>query len=444
MRIFATAAVAVAALFIVYIAATSVTCARGANLAATSILNGNESGFKDGYSMLSKCKKFAPVVEDLPKILGNNTYIVLLQNNWEIRPTGGFMGSYAVVKFQNNVLKDIQVQDIYIPDGQLPGHVNPPKPILQAFKTGFWKLRDANFDPDFQKSASDTAWFFEKGGVKDFDGIIALNFSTIRKILQITGPIELPDHNETLTADNFYEKAQSQAQVGFFPGSKNKFNFLSEASDVLINSLKSLSVLQKAKVAKLLFNNINSGEIMLWAKNADLNKIFLDNNWGGALKFPNQDFIYIVDTNLSANKSDCCVERSAQMKISQNTHELKIKYKNNSTASISNPPENWGGDYKNFIRIILPISAQIEKVVSGGSELEKTESEEDRPYELSEDKYYTLADKVDYKELSFWSFINANSESEVNVVYSTDKFGGEIYIKKQPGIEEFPFDLKVE
>ena len=128
-------------------------CAFGLKQAGEAVLTGNASLFSDGYKRAYSCRDLILYYDQAPKVLGNNTFIVLLQNNWELRPSGGFMGSYALVQFENNVLKDISVQDIYVPDGQIQGHVNPPKPVLQAFQQGFWRLRDANWDPDFQKSA---------------------------------------------------------------------------------------------------------------------------------------------------------------------------------------------------------------------------------------------------------------------------------------------------
>ncbi len=88
------------------------------------------------------------------------------------------MGSYAKLIFLNGGLKDFIVQDIYVPDGQILGHVDPSWPIQTAFKHGFWKLRDSNWDPDFPTASKQIQWFFEKGGEKPVDGLIAINLST--------------------------------------------------------------------------------------------------------------------------------------------------------------------------------------------------------------------------------------------------------------------------
>ena len=68
----------------------------------------------------------------LPQVLGvkeKKSYLFLLQNNMELRATGGFIGSYALAIFENGRLLDFQVEDVYTADGQLKGHVEPPEPI---------------------------------------------------------------------------------------------------------------------------------------------------------------------------------------------------------------------------------------------------------------------------------------------------------------------------
>ncbi|MDP1743836.1 MAG: DUF4012 domain-containing protein, partial [Candidatus Amesbacteria bacterium] len=79
------------------------------------ILNDDPSIFKDGYKYFSWCAGGVPLVSNLPKIL-NKDYVVLLQNNTELRATGGFMGSYARLRFRNGTLQSTKFEDIYEPD----------------------------------------------------------------------------------------------------------------------------------------------------------------------------------------------------------------------------------------------------------------------------------------------------------------------------------------
>ncbi|KKU67917.1 MAG: hypothetical protein UX92_C0027G0013 [Candidatus Amesbacteria bacterium GW2011_GWA1_47_20] len=120
----------------------------GYNAARTlrGILDGQLKIENWNLKIVQWCFGGLPLVNEMDKLLGDKTYIVLLQNNTELRPSGGFMGSFVKLKTQNSKLKTLEVEDIYQPDGQVVGYVEPPAPIKKAFPFGSWKLRDANWD----------------------------------------------------------------------------------------------------------------------------------------------------------------------------------------------------------------------------------------------------------------------------------------------------------
>ena len=153
--------------------------------------------------------------------------LVLFQNNFELRPTGGFLGSYAMVDLERGVVRNIRVQDIYAPDGQVEGYIEAPPPVKEyLFQSGGWKLRDANWDPNFPDSAKTIAWFFEKGGYDSIDAVVAINFSLVQDVLRVLGPVELPDYHLTVDENSVYQFAQVQAEKDFFPGATHKSDAL--------------------------------------------------------------------------------------------------------------------------------------------------------------------------------------------------------------------------
>src|SRR3989338_4365332 len=66
-----------------------------------------------------------PVASAFSKNTGKKTYLVLFQNNLEIRPTGGFIGSYGLLTIEDGHVSDFRIFDVYQADGQLKGHVEP-------------------------------------------------------------------------------------------------------------------------------------------------------------------------------------------------------------------------------------------------------------------------------------------------------------------------------
>lgn len=296
----------------------------------------------------------------LPSLLGFNgkmTYLILFQNNYELRPTGGFMGSYGLLTFDRGK-PALTVEDIYVPDGQVTSHIDSPEPIQEAFQLGTWRLRDANWNPDFPESAKTIEWFFDKAGISQIDGVIATNLSTFQKLLKLVEPVSLTDYSEKITENNVWEKAQFYSQENFFPGSKQKREFLSDLSKEVLKKLDS-SFIKKVQAAKVLYQALSEKQILLYFNDQEVQKPFESLNWAGAVEKPRclpwlpscvADSLFVVEANLGVNKANCCIERKEELFVtidgSQVHHKLQVTLTNNSSQF------RWGGRYKAWIRII--------------------------------------------------------------------------------------------
>lgn len=390
------------------------------------------------------------ISDQLPNLLGidnEKNYFVLFQNNLELRPSGGFIGSYAKLKFVNGSLKDFIVQDIYVPDGQISGHVDPPWPIQQAFQQGWWRLRDSNWELNFPTAAKQIAWFFEKGKEEKADGVIALNLLLIEDILKIFETINLPDYEAEITAETLYQYAQTQSERDFFPGSTQKKDFLSSLTKHLILKLEKIEEKQLLQLIKVIKKHLDEKQILISLNNENINKILRELNWDGAVvrSFEDKDnrisdYLYIVDTNLGVNKANCCVKRIVNQEININesgliTEVLKINYINSSSKDRPAPPLFWGGVYKNFLRVILAIEAEnIEIKVDGQPLKERLDIENNEKNKL--------------KTVGFFVITQPLSESVVEINYQKQtktKKPSNYYleIQKQPGIESYSHNIKI-
>ena len=215
--------------------------------------------------------KTFPTIQTLLKIVPSffgpqhKTYLVLLQNTMELRPTGGFLGSFAMLNFDNGVLSSMKVEDIYVPDGQLQSYVKPPKPVEEyLFQKGGWKLRDSNWDPNFPEAAKTIAWFFDKGGYHNVDGVVTVNFSLVQRILQVIGPLYLPDYNQTISAENIYSFTQVNTEKNFFPGATNKESILGGLARALMRRLEELSSKEQLAIAHTMFEALQTKDVMMW------------------------------------------------------------------------------------------------------------------------------------------------------------------------------------
>jgi hypothetical protein len=281
---------------------------------------------------------------------GDRRYLILLQNQMELRPTGGFLGSYAIAKISNGKLVEVAVQDIYEPDGRLTEYIRPPEPIQEAFQMGTLRLRDANWDPDFPTTAKTLMWYLAKAGEGEFDGVIATNLLVFQQILAEIGPIKLVDYDEDITADNLWEKAQFYSQQGFFPGSKQKREFLGDLSKALRNRLETSSPGEKIRLIKLIIRLLAEKQIMVYLLDGKIQsgqvKTVSCPAWlAGCVA----DSLMVVEANLGVNKANCCIDRRVRLELSKQEnnwhHQLFLTFENRSGNSL------WGGKYKAWVRV---------------------------------------------------------------------------------------------
>lgn len=302
------------------------------------------------------------LVAQLPELLGTKekkTYLVLFQNNMELRPTGGFIGSFGLLTFEKGRLINTEVQDVYSADGQLKGHVEPPAPIKEHMGQKAWFLRDSNWSPDFPTSGKQAAWFLEQELGTKANGVIAIDLEFVKELVGETGSITLPDFNQTVNGNNFYEVTQKEAEENFFPGSRAKKDFLTALTRALLNRTTGDPGSFLLPAARVAFTQLEERHMAIWTDNGNVNEVFGQRGWDGAIedvacsKNCVADYLQVVDSNLGINKSNYFLDRAYSLETTLGEgrvgHKLAINYNNKSQAGV------WpGGEYKNYLRIFAP------------------------------------------------------------------------------------------
>ena len=388
-------------------------------------------------------KKIVSRASELLGLEKPKKYLILFQNNMELRPTGGFIGSFAVTTFDKGRMTEMVVNDVYSADGQLKGHIDPPEPIRKYLGEAGWYFRDSNWDPDFKISAEKARWFIDKEIDQKVDGVIAIDLYFIKSLLEITGPINLVDFGKVINSDNLYETTQSEVEGEFFAGSIKKASFLTSLSRNLINEIQHLPEEKYTIFFKELYRNLEGRHTQIFSDDLNTQEAINNLNYSGQISMETdcnlrcfKDGYGLVDANLGVNKSNLFISRSQELNlsISKNSiyHELFINYQNNAGQSIG-----LSGIYKNYARLILPTTANIHGV---------------RIYKIDGtylDLIYDIEKYKDRKDLGFYFEVPPSSISKIQIVWSTptDKLseGGEyrLNIRKQAGTENDPLDIKI-
>ena len=298
-----------------------------------------------------------------------NNLLIILQNNDELRPSGGFIGSFGLATIKAGEISSLVTKDSYHLDMPAVGKwkLEPPAPIKKYLQVENWYLRDANWSPDWPTSARQiqTIYSGESRAIGapeiNFTSIIALNPDFIADLLRIVGPITIDE--ETYTPENFQTLLQYTVEVSYKDkdiSSWDRKNVINDLVGELKNRLFKLSLSQWPQLIKTIENNIQRKNIQIYFTDDRLKGISENLKASGEVKKSDSDFIMVVDANLAAFKSDAVVKKEI-------AYDLYNK-NNQASASLSLRYRHEGGfdwrttRYRSYTRVYLPLGSRFVSV----------------------------------------------------------------------------------
>lgn len=292
------------------------------------------------------------------------TYLVVLQNSAELRPTGGFIGSYALVRFDSGHLASYKFYDVYAADGQMHGAISPPDEILHYLGQPSWFMRDANWAPDFPLTAKRLEWFLEKETGMTVNGVAAINLGAVQLLLKATGPVTLSS-GETISAENFFDKAEYASEINFFPGSEQKPQFMAQVAEKLLGAVTSGQGSNWPGLGQAVAKTAEQKEILVYLNSPLAEEVMVKNSWAGSVAtagcaLKNTNCLMLVEANLGANKANYFVRRGVRVdtvvdKAGGVETTVLVRLRNES------PSVTWpGGVYKDYLRFLVPLGSKFE------------------------------------------------------------------------------------
>ena len=274
-----------------------------------------EGGLKE---LVGSFQTFQDVSGLLKIMLGENAkrkYLIVFQNNNEIRPTGGFIGSFAEITIDRGEISSLTIPNggSYDLQGALREYLTPPEPLrLVNYR---WEFQDANWFPDFPTSAKKLIWFFEQSGGPTVDGVIAINATAVESLLRITGPIEMPDLETPIHADNFLFETQKIIELEHARGKKPK-QFLADFAPRLLERVWSSNPEELFSIANLLNDALSKKEAQIFLNNQQEEKQAIKFGWAGEIKSSDNDYLMVVNTNVGGGKTDLFIKENIDVDVS--------------------------------------------------------------------------------------------------------------------------------
>ncbi len=297
-----------------------------------------------------------------------SNYLVLLQNSDEIRATGGFIGTVGKLEVDGGNITGFSFDDVYNIDNPASGAWKEQGPSFMTTRMNMPKLflRDANYTPDFPASAERIMDFYVReiaaGTGKTPPaptGVIAINPPVFADLLKITGPITID--NYTFTADNYFDILEYQVEVGFLeqgiPRNQRK-DLVSKLGNELMKRITSLPASRWPELLDAATGALDKKQIQIYARDPSFLAQLDDLGWTGRTNPTNDDYLWVVDTNLVSLKTDGVMEK--KIAYSVDAHDPK-----NITATVTLRYTNHADQhkdykytrYRDYVRVYAPDGA---------------------------------------------------------------------------------------
>jgi len=388
---------------------------------------------KRAFDSVIVMSKLLPAFAGYPE---EKTYLFIMENNREMRPAGGFIGTYGLVKIKNAQLREFFTDNSYNLDKKAEPYldIEPPEPIAKYMDQPKWFFRDSNWWPDWPTSAEQIKWFYQKeGGKNGIDGVIAITPDVISDILGLMGSFEVS--GLTFSQDNFWEQLEYHVEYGYVEHGtsvEERKSIIGDLGKKMIDRLYELPMSKWPGLIDIVSNNVLEKHILLYFEDSEMQALAEENNWAGRVKNFNGDYLMLVDANLAALKTDEVMERTMNYNLSEKDQgfvsTVRVNYQNMGNFSWKTTR------YRTYTRLYVPLNSELLSIKVG------EEKVKDQDIDL-----YREFDKT-----AFGLFFQVEPQQSVTVEWkyrlpeSLSKSILEEYnlmVQKQPGIPKMNLQL---
>ena len=392
-----------------------------------------KSAVGESTKLLSQAK---PLIKLLPDLLGNPTakiYMVLFQNDAELRPTGGFMTAYAFLRVTKGKIEPLSSFDIYDLDARFNKKIPAPEAIKKYLNETYLNLRNSNMSPDYKVSMDlFYKYYRDIPGFPKPDAIVAIDTKFPVEILKIIGAIGVggwgnfgPQNDPACDCPQVVyalEQIADRPVAGFRTGRKAVLGPLMHS--MMANAMGSPKHLWP-KLINVFLDSIKQKHFLFYFLEDKTQKIAEDFNAAGRIQPYAFDYLHINDANFGGAKSDMYITREVEQEIESTggvvTKTVTLSYNNPRKGSNCNLEAGQlclNGVYRDYVRLLVPKGSKLISVI--GSEVKE---------QVSEDLDKTV----------FEAFFTMRPQSQSKIVFKYELPPLELstyklLIQKQPGL----------
>lgn len=315
---------------------------------------------------------------------GARTYVVMGQNDHEIRATGGFLGTLGSMTIAGGQATDSrfgQVQDYEKKDEPYPA---PPAEFSLYYGGAWWRLRDYNWEPDFPRSAEAVMQSAEEHGGLVGDGAMAIDTYAIAQLVEVFEPLDVPAFEVPVTSDNWRRLVETglleNLEIDPAARADGKETFMEPIMEALISRIESISRDEFAPFLAALRRSVEGRHLQIYSRIPEAQRLVEYLGASGRLipeAAEDADYLSVVDTNLSESKVQPAISREiTYLYRIDGWADVVVRWRNDpSTLDLADYPrfsrsgvifdpgslrwEPTTGVFGNFVRFYLPADSEL-------------------------------------------------------------------------------------
>lgn len=332
-----------------------------------------------------------PLLVNLPAMLGEpemRRYLVLFQNDKELRSTGGFLTAYAQFRVEKGKMILEKSTDIYDLDSALKQKFPAPREITTFHKNVYnLYIRDSNLSPDYKASMQQFLKMYETAAGKEkIDGIIAVDTHVLVEVLKILGSETIGGRVFSADVDKRCDCPRAVYELEDY--STRPVNYVrTERKDIIGTLLQQL--MQKAlgvspsqywgKLFQMLLTEVNEKHVLAYFLEPDAQKASESFNMAGRIMTASEtatllaykegngwDYIHFNNSNMAGAKSNMFVSEKVTKDVTVNgdtvTTKLTVEYKNpykGSDCGLESGGLCLNAPLRNWVRVYAPAGSTL-------------------------------------------------------------------------------------
>lgn len=337
-----------------------------------------------------------PLIKVLPSLLGESSekkYLVLFQNDKELRATGGFITAYAIFRIEKGVIHVDRSEDIYSLDASVPNKQKAPEPIMKYLaKVSTFNLRDSNLSPDYVKSMQTFNQMYNTiPGKTKIDGIIAVDTHVLVSIIKVlddsvdAGGLTFTSKPDTRCGgcpQAIYTLEDSISRPVNYIKAERKGLLGQLLYAIMQKALKSSPKLYWGSLIQTMINETAQKHVLFYLFDKDAQSGIASLNAAGVISNPEGDYLHINDTNFSGAKTNLFITQTVNQAYEIGADgtivkTITIKFTNPAPPSDCNLERGGlclNALHRDWIRVYVPKGSKL--VSSQGSQVKVTTTDD--------------------------------------------------------------------